>query len=474
MKTKSLLIAILLLTASSLFAAGHGGSCLCGHISGTKATWQLEFSTQAYKDAAQAEFDRWNKYANVFTTTAGNGTFGINGQNEIVFATPTQIHNGYGFNANGDLFGVTPSFPEAAFGNPSFDACPVPVGTNCGTFTESDVLINTDFSRGWTTTGPPDFDDNDGPAFFGATAVHELGHSLGFHHNFDNVSTMNYYEDFACQYITAADAFAFRQAYPQQAQSVTDMGTYPFWYDPNGFQYQGMHAAETDKTTVAPGGTISVKNVNIENVGSANLQNVTIRFYLSTDRTITSSDVSLGGGTFNTFDASNYWDDGGQGFPNTLTVPANTPGGSYYFGALITHSGGSTDSITYNNSWTLDQKVTVTGGTGGPTCTSALLLNNSRFQITAKWKDFQNNTGCGTAVPISADTGYFWFFNSANVELVIKALDGRGVNNHFWIFYGALSNVEYDITVKDTVTGATKTYHNNSGSFGSVGDTAAF
>jgi len=77
-------------------------------------------------------------------------------------------------------------------------------------------------------------------------------------------------------------------------------------------------------------------------------------------------------------------------------------------------------------------------------------------------------------VPLTGDTGYFWFFDDANVELVLKVLDGRGVNHHFWVFYGALSNVEYEITVTDTSTGEVRTYSNPAGEFGSVGDTEAF
>ena len=56
---------------------------------------------------------------------------------------------------------------------------------------------------------------------------------------------------------------------------------------------------------------------------------------------------------------------------------------------------------------------------------------------------------------------------------MIKVLDGRALNDHFWIYYGALSNVEYTVTVTDTVTGRRKTYINPEGRFASAGDVRA-
>ena len=53
-------------------------------------------------------------------------------------------------------------------------------------------------------------------------------------------------------------------------------------------------------------------------------------------------------------------------------------------------------------------------------------------------------------------------------------LDGRPVNGHFWVYYGALSDVEYTITVTDTVTGKHRTYHNNFHHQGSGADVDAF
>ena len=60
------------------------------------------------------------------------------------------------------------------------------------------------------------------------------------------------------------------------------------------------------------------------------------------------------------------------------------------------------------------------------------------------------------------------------IEVVLKVLDGRPVNGKFWVFYGALSNVEYTLTVTDTQTGVEKTYFNPLGRLASVADTGAF
>ena len=103
-----------------------------------------------------------------------------------------------------------------------------------------------------------------------------------------------------------------------------------------------------------------------------------------------------------------------------------------------------------------------------------LCLRDGRFAVEATWKDFAGNRGVGTAVPLTGDTGWFWFFGPTNVEVILKVLDGTPVNGKHWVFYGALSSVEYTLRVTDTQTGAVKTYTNASGNLASVADTAAF
>jgi hypothetical protein len=83
-------------------------------------------------------------------------------------------------------------------------------------------------------------------------------------------------------------------------------------------------------------------------------------------------------------------------------------------------------------------------------------------------------TGKGIAVPLTSDSGYFWFFENTNVELMVKMLDGRSVNGHFWLFWGALTDVQFTMTVTDTQTGAVKQYFGTQGVQTSGNDIRAF
>ena len=102
------------------------------------------------------------------------------------------------------------------------------------------------------------------------------------------------------------------------------------------------------------------------------------------------------------------------------------------------------------------------------------LGEGNRFHAKVSWKTPSGETGSGHSHRLTVDTGALWFFNPDNLELMIKVLDGRVVNGHFWLFYGALSNVEYTLTVTDTATGKEKTYHNPPGRLASLADTSAF
>ncbi len=108
----------------------------------------------------------------------------------------------------------------------------------------------------------------------------------------------------------------------------------------------------------------------------------------------------------------------------------------------------------------------------GPT---SLCLSGGRFRVDVTWRTPDGRTGAGQAVPLTADTGYFWFFDAANVEMVIKVLNACGYNSRFWVYAGGLTNVQVNVTVTDTMTGVMKTYTNPQGTgFKPVQDTSAF
>jgi len=106
---------------------------------------------------------------------------------------------------------------------------------------------------------------------------------------------------------------------------------------------------------------------------------------------------------------------------------------------------------------------------------AVLWLGSGRFRVEVAWSAVNVGTaGVGQAIQLTSETGAFWFFEPSNLELMVKVLDARVVNGHFWVFYGALSDVDYTITVTDTETGAIRLYHNPQGHMASTADTAAF
>ena len=118
-------------------------------------------------------------------------------------------------------------------------------------------------------------------------------------------------------------------------------------------------------------------------------------------------------------------------------------------------------------------------GAGGPTtCTpddQTLCLDDGRFRVTATWTEPDASSGQGHAVTLTGDTGYFWFFDSCNVEVIVKVLEACGVNGYRWVFASGLTNVQVNLTVTDVVTGTTNTYKNpQATAFQAIQDTKAF
>jgi len=96
---------------------------------------------------------------------------------------------------------------------------------------------------------------------------------------------------------------------------------------------------------------------------------------------------------------------------------------------------------------------------------TALCLDG-RFLVTASFHTTQNGGQSGAAQAITLNPlgaihgGLFWFFSPTNPEMLVKVIDGCAVNDRFWAFLAADTNVGYTVTIADTQTGKTKTYIN--------------
>jgi hypothetical protein len=96
--------------------------------------------------------------------------------------------------------------------------------------------------------------------------------------------------------------------------------------------------------------------------------------------------------------------------------------------------------------------------------TTACLVNG-RFQVTVS---YENSGSSGQAQVMSfagrraeSDESVFLYFTDpSNFEMGLKILPACGVNNHFWVFIGGLTNQGWQVSILDTSNGRTKSYSN--------------
>ena len=103
-----------------------------------------------------------------------------------------------------------------------------------------------------------------------------------------------------------------------------------------------------------------------------------------------------------------------------------------------------------------------------------LPLLGGRFTASIQWRRPNGSSGQGQAVALQDGAGWFWFFSDDNPEVILKMIDGRAHNGHFWVYTGALTNLEYTLTVTDQETGTVRRYFAAQGEVQSIVDTSAF
>ncbi|MBV8199670.1 MAG: hypothetical protein JOZ15_03505 [Acidobacteria bacterium] len=103
---------------------------------------------------------------------------------------------------------------------------------------------------------------------------------------------------------------------------------------------------------------------------------------------------------------------------------------------------------------------------------SNLCLAASRFAVQIAWQPPGGASTPAPAIPLTTDTGVFWFYSPQSLEVIVKILDGRALNGHFWVFVAGLSDLAYTAIVTDTSTGDSKSYVHRAGSLTSQADTS--
>ena len=88
----------------------------------------------------------------------------------------------------------------------------------------------------------------------------------------------------------------------------------------------------------------------------------------------------------------------------------------------------------------------------GPT---TLCLHQDRIEVTVQFQG--SNSAEVFEIQGSDVSGLFTFFDPDNVELAVKVIDGDEVNEHWWVFFGVLTDLDYTVTVRDTTPGGAET-----------------
>ena len=107
---------------------------------------------------------------------------------------------------------------------------------------------------------------------------------------------------------------------------------------------------------------------------------------------------------------------------------------------------------------------------------STLCLNEGRFRIRVRYATAEGEDGDpGAGAHLTDDTGYFTFFDPANVEIVAKVLDGCALNGKYWLYATGLTDLEVELEVADPVTQSRHTFSSPLGeAFSPIANNKAF
>jgi hypothetical protein len=291
----------------------------------------------------------WNQVMDVFRYTDDDGTFNwenwpFQDSEFIGYPSSATLDDVYGSGWSASTIAVTWTWTWC----------------NCCSIQESDIAWNPAYSY------TDDFGfslGNGGVVLQRAVTMHELGHAWGEQrttetYDYDEPSVMHsYYSDRVENGwgLHAGDAYLMRRNYEDDLSIIgnTDIGVESYYAS------NGLRNSTTNASVYRPGDAITLSNVTVENVGYHAVSDLRLRFYLSTDKNISTGDYQLGGGGAYWFWTSFCGECFNYG-TYTTHIPANVPPGTYYVGAIVTKDGFASDDLSWNNRTFFYNTITVT------------------------------------------------------------------------------------------------------------------
>ena len=92
-----------------------------------------------------------------------------------------------------------------------------------------------------------------------------------------------------------------------------------------------------------------------------------------------------------------------------------------------------------------------------------LCLHDGRFAVTLEWHTATQSGSARVTPARSNEAGLFYFFSPDNWELQVKVLDGCALNQHFWVYAAASTDVGYTLVVDDLLRQRRASYENPNG-----------
>ena len=189
------------------------------------------------------------------------------------------------------------------------------------------------------------------------------------------------------------------------------------------------------RTLVAPGGSLQIGGY-VKNIGNATCASYKVRYYLSTDTTITASDILLGDTTI-----SSPLDPGqiASVYP-TLTIPAGVPDGTYYAGWIYDPDNAVAELNKSNNTgYVMLNNVKVTVNSASLMVDIASPASDGSI-VTNATLPVSGTASCG----IGVYGVYYWVQNSQYTQTA----EGWATGSTSWSFSATLSPGDNYISVK--------------------------